>query len=477
MAKTLQENAQTTSKKTASVMRIDLLKHCLLLVLLAFAITLPAQDNEEEAEPETVRVYVFDVKEMIAPPVWRTTKLAMESAKEQEASLILIHMNTYGGMLDAADSMRTKILDTEIPVYVFIDNNAASAGALISIACDSIYMAPGANIGAATVVNQQGEQMPDKYQSYMRSMMRSTAEAKNRDPEIAQAMVDERVYIPGISDSNQVLTFTTSEAIEHGFCEGEVESIEELLERSGIEDFEIIKHTLSSTDRIIGWLIHPVVSGILIMIIIGGIYFELQTPGVGFPIAASIIAALLYFAPLYLEGLANNWEILIFVVGLILIAVEIFAIPGFGVAGISGIVLMVAGLTLSMVENVQPGTFNYDLSKVVRAFFVVIIAFVVSIITSLILTRQMFNMNYALGSKLALAKTQDIGEGYTSATEAYSEMIGKTGVAMTILRPSGKVEIEGDMFDATAITGYIDQGDQIEVVSYQTGQLFVKKKK
>ena len=163
--------------------------------------------------------------------------------------------------------------------------------------------------------------MPDKYQSYMRSMMRSTAEAKNRDPEIAQAMVDERVYIPGISDSGEVLTFTTSEAIEHRFCEGEAESIEEVLEMAGIKDYDLIKHELSATDKIIGWLIHPVVSGILIMIIIGGIYFELQTPGVGFPIAAAIIAALLYFAPLYLEGLANNWEILIFVVGLILIAV------------------------------------------------------------------------------------------------------------------------------------------------------------
>jgi membrane-bound serine protease (ClpP class) len=311
----------------------------------------------------------------------------------------------------------------------------------------------------------------------MRSMMRSTAEAKNRDPEIAQAMVDERVYIPGISDSNQVLTFTTSEALENGFCEGEAGSIEEVLEIAGLEDYEMVKHQLSSTDKVIGWLIHPVVSGILIMIIIGGIYFELQTPGVGFPIAAAVIAALLYFAPLYLEGLANNWEILIFVVGLILIAVEIFAIPGFGVAGISGIVLMVAGLTLSMVENVEPGSFNYDYSKVVRAFFVVIIAVVTSIIGSLIITKQLFNTNFAWGSKLALAKTQNVDEGYTSATQEYSSMLNKTGIAKTILRPSGKVVIEGDMFDATAITGFIDEGEPIEVVNYQTGQLFVRKKK
>ena len=147
------------------------------------------------ASDSTTLVYTFNIDEMIAPPVWRTTKIAIENAHKNDADLILISMNTYGGMLDAADSIRTKILDSQIPIYVFIDKNAASAGALISIACDSIYMAPGSNIGAATVVDQEGKVLPDKYQSYMRSMMRSTAEAKGRNPEIAQAMVDPKVLI------------------------------------------------------------------------------------------------------------------------------------------------------------------------------------------------------------------------------------------------------------------------------------------
>lgn len=454
----------------------EYLKKILILSALIIASLFTVMGNQDSIQKEDLKIYVFDIKEMIAPPVWRTTKLAIERAEEQKADLIVIHMNTFGGMLDAADSIRTKILDTETPVYVFIDKNAASAGALISIACDSIYMAPGSSIGAATVVNQQGEQMPDKYQSYMRSMMRSTAEAKGRDPEIAQAMVDPRVYVAGVSDSSEVLTFTSSEAIEFGFCEGMAGNIEEVLEMSGIEDYEFIRHEISATDKIIGWLINPVVSGILIMIMIGGIYFELQTPGVGFPIAAAALAALLYFAPLYLEGLANYWEIAIFIVGLILIAVEIFAIPGFGIAGVAGITLMVTGLTLSMVENLEPGMFNYDFSKVIKAFFIVVIAFVLSIIGSIVITKQLFNTQHSIGGKLALAKTQQAGDGYTSATEDYRVMLRKTGRAMTILRPSGKVEIEGDMYDATALTGYIDRGEEIEVVNYQTGQLFVKKK-
>lgn len=443
-----------------------------ILIFVLEVVFLQAEDNDSSV----LKVYTFNIREMIAKPVWRTTKKALEQAEKENAGLILIQMNTYGGLLDAADSIRTKILDTRIPVYVFIDKNAASAGALIAIACDSIYMAPGSSIGAATVVNQSGEQMPDKYQSYMRSMMRATAEAKGRDPQIAQAMVDPRIYIPGISDSGQVLTFTPSEAIKYGFCDGEVNNIKEVLKDAGITHYKIIKHNLTATDKIIGWLINPVISGILIIIIIGGIYFELQTPGIGFPLAAAIIAALLYFAPLYLEGLASHWEILMFIVGLILIAVEIFAIPGFGITGVLGILFMVAGLTLSMVGTIGPGTFDIDLSGLTRAFFTVIIAFFLAIFGSIILTKQLFNTNHAFGNRLALSKTQQVAEGYTSASKGYKNMLQKSGTAKTILRPSGKVVIDGDMFDATALTGYIEQDDEIIVVGYQTGQLIVKKK-
>lgn len=167
-------------------------------------------------------IYKIDIKKEIS----NTTRLYLSNGLAEAYALgadaVLIHMNTYGGQVDAADSMRTAILYNPIPVYVFIDNNAASAGALISIACKKIYMRKGANIGAATVVNPTGEAMPDKYQSYMRSMMRSTAEAhgqdtivqKNdtlykwkRDPLIAEAMVDERVAIPNLIDTGKVLIF------------------------------------------------------------------------------------------------------------------------------------------------------------------------------------------------------------------------------------------------------------------------------
>ncbi|UCG28001.1 MAG: nodulation protein NfeD, partial [Bacteroidales bacterium] len=162
----------------------------------------------EGNETEKTLVYKFEIREQIAAPVWRTTLKSFDEAHRLQADYLLIHMNTYGGLLDAADSIRTKIINSRIPVLVFIDNNAASAGALISIACDSIYMRPGSSIGAATVVNASGEVVPDKYQSFMRSTMRATAESHgkdtvisgtdttlvwHRDPRIAEAMVDPKV--------------------------------------------------------------------------------------------------------------------------------------------------------------------------------------------------------------------------------------------------------------------------------------------
>ena len=225
-------------------------------------------------------------------------------------------MDTYGGVLTDAKDIVDKIMSFKKPVWVFINADAASAGALISIACDSIYMSPGASIGAATVVDGSGEKAPDKYQSYMRSIMRSTAEENKRNPTIAEGMVDEEVEIDSVKKEGQVITFSTSEAIRYGYCEGKVESIEEILKKNKITNYEIDRFDLSSADRIISLFLNPFISGLLILVILGGIYFEMQTPGLGFAGLAALVALILYLVPYYLNGLAENWEIIAFFIGL-----------------------------------------------------------------------------------------------------------------------------------------------------------------
>ena len=442
---------------------------CFLILILFFHFNSFAQNDSLK----NYTIYQFDIKEEIAPPVLRKTQIAFREAKNIHADIILIHMNTYGGLLDAADSIRTKILYSKIPVYVFIDNNAASAGALISLACNKIYMRKASNIGAATVVNQNSEAMPDKYQSYMRSLMRSTAEARGRNPRIAEAMVDPRIYIQGINDSGKVLTFTTSEALKNGFCDGEAENIQQVMQQAHIKNYKIINQDLSFTERLINFLILPAVSGILIMLIIGGLFFELQSPGIGIPLGVCVFASILYFAPLYIEGLAANWEILLFVIGVILLIIEFIAFLGFGVLGFIGVVLVISGLALSLLNNKGLDFSHITFNGIMTAFSIVVIAFFVSLIASFYLSWKVLSSNRF--HKMALHTTQNRNEGYTTAEDSFQEMVGKTGTTTTILRPVGKVIIDSEYYQATAQTGYIEKGIQIKVVAYQNAQLIVEK--
>ena len=460
------------------------MKKSLYLVIFLCLLTLSSAANDSISKGKTV--YIFDLKQEIGPATWRTTMLSIDRAMAMNAQLIIIHMNTYGGLVDAADSIRTKILNCPIPVYVFVDNNAISAGALIAVSADKIYMREGASIGAATVVHQTGEAAPDKYQSFMRSMMRATAEAHGkdtivtgkdtvyrwrRDPQIAEAMVDPRVVVKGLIDSTKVLTLTTEEAIRWHFCEGKVEKIEDILVANNITDYQMERYTLSPLEKVIQFLINPYLQSLLIMLIIGGIYFELQTPGIGFPLAVSVIAALLYFSPLYLEGLANNWELLIFFTGLILIGVEIFALPGFGVAGVSGIILMILGLSLAMVDNlVFEWDFAAGLLAVFKSFCIVTGSAALALALSLWIGKSFLDNPYL--KKVMLMAEQRSSEGYVGVDDL-SDMIGVTGTARSMLRPAGKVDIDGKLYDAICEIGYINAGEQIKVIRYETGQLYV----
>ena len=274
------------------------LGHKIIYIFLPIFILLKI--NISFSQEKKLNVLLVEIKQNIDPRINRYTKLMLEEVEKKDYDMIIIEMDTYGGALNDADDIRTRILDFDKPIYSWINKDAASAGALISIACDSIYMSSGASIGAATVVTADGSAAPDKYQSYMRSIMRSTAEAKNRDPNIAEAMVDQDVKIDSLSQEGKVITFSTSEAIKNGFCEAEINSIDELMNHLNYDNYEINKFELSSTENIIAFFLNPMISSVLILIILGGIYFELQTPGVGFPIMAAIIAGILYLSLIHI---------------------------------------------------------------------------------------------------------------------------------------------------------------------------------
>ncbi|MAS39394.1 MAG: serine protease [Flammeovirgaceae bacterium] len=425
-----------------------------------------------DAEPEKKKILLGEIKANIDPRTNRYTKLLLEEGKKNQYDIIIIEMDTYGGAVNDADDIRTRILDYDKPIYVWVNKDAASAGALISIACDSIYMSSGASIGAATVVTGDGEQAPDKYQSYMRSIMRSTAEAKGRDPKIAEGMVDEDLQVDSVSQEGKVITFSTNEAIKFGFCDAELNSVEEILERQNIEDYEISKFSLSSTENIISLFLNPFVSGILLLLIFGGLYFELQTPGIGFPIIASITALLLYLIPYYLNGVAENWEIILLFFGIILIAVEVFIIPGFGVFGLLGLFTSISSLILIMLNNdLFDFTFVVSSDIVSASLSVLISIFLLGI---LILFGGIKLTDTDAFKKIALEETQDSKKGYIS-NKYPKEIVGKIGKSFTVLRPSGKVIINDSIYDATSSDGFVEKNSKIKVVSNEGSALKVRK--
>lgn len=438
-------------------------------ISLVLMLTVPATAQQTG---DLKKVMLMKISTEIDPRTNRYSKLAMEEAENMGADIIILEIDTYGGAVNDADDIRTRLLESERPVWVFINKDAASAGALISIACDSIYMAPGASIGAATVVvGGTGEAAPDKYQSYMRSIMRSTAEARGRDPKIAEAMVDEEIEIENITEAGKVLTFSTSEAMKNGFCEAEVKSVDDILQRNGVENYELTEFELSTTEKIIRVFLNPFISGILILIIIGGIYFELQTPGVGFPIVASVIAAILYFVPYYLNGLAANWEIIIFFVGIGLLVVEIFVLPGFGVAGIGGIILIVGSLILVMLNNEVFDFTFVDAEEITTAVLTTFAGLLASVFL-------MFYGGVRLTQtkafqRISLPDTQQRSEGYTSNFNLQS-YLGMKGVSYTVLRPSGKIMINDELKDAFTRGEYIEKDKQVEVIDESGTSLKVK---
>lgn len=432
----------------------------------------------------TQLIYILPIDDEIGSTTWLHTRRAIEEAERMKADMLLVHLNTYGGAVVHADSIRTALLHCKMPVVAFVDNNAASAGALIALACDTVYMRPDGSMGAATVVNgSDGQAMPDKYQSYMRAMMRATAEQHGkyreadstwrwrRNPLIAEAMVDSRVVVPGLIDSSRVLTFTPDEAVKWGYADGKAESIDDVMQKLGLDDYTTAAYHPTWIDTLMGFFTNPAVQAFLIMIIVGGIYFELQTPGMGFPSVAAITAAALYFLPMYLTGIVSSWVVLMFLGGLILLLLELFVIPGFGIAGFSGIGLMVAAVFIGLLENFSFHPGHIDMGSLWRALATFVSGIALSAAAIAYLSSKFAPKWLKIPSELT--HSQRVEDGYIGVDTSVSAYIGREAKALTDLHPSGKIEIDGEMVDAVSIRGYIEAGSMVKVVRHENAQLYV----
>ena len=418
--------------------------------------------------------YVVPVEEMIDSALANYIARATAEAEDVGASVIIYHIDTFGGLVDAADKIRKTILETSIPTVAFIDKNAASAGALISYAADRIVMAPGGSIGAATVVEGgSGAVAGEKYQSYMRGLMRATAEANGRDPRIAEAMVDDSLAIEGISKAGELLTLSSNEARQFGVADAVLEDLDAVLAAVGIEAERTVNHHATRTERILRFLGSPVLQSLLMLMMMGGLYFELQSPGIGFAGLTAAVGAALFFAPSYMMGLVESWEIVLFGIGVVLLLAEIFVLPGFGVAGVAGLILVVGSLFAALVGNVGfsfPDATSLTSAITTMAVTMVLLVVLIFSVGRFLPQSQRFN-------RLVLAPELTSADGYTSA-DTHEEWLGTTGRALTPLRPSGMVELSvGDTVkrvDVVTSGEYILAGSAVRVVSVRGSRVEVQ---
>lgn len=416
------------------------------------------------------RVFVIPIETEIDQSAFHHFRQGEREALESGANLLLVKLNTYGGALDAADSIRTALLRCPLPTLAYVDVNAASAGALIALACDSVYMAPAASMGSATVVNGAGEPMPEKYQSYMSTIMRATAEHHGRksvgdslvwrrDPAIAASMVN-----PDVS-----VSLTASQAVECGYADGIAPNLGAVLADIDMAGAEVSYYQSTLTDDIMGFLANAAVRAILVMLILGGIYMEMHTPGLGFAAAVSAVATVLYFLPMFVTGSMPAWVLLCFIVGVALIALEIFVVPGFGVTGISGIIAVVMALVGGMLTN--DAVTGFDFSSLCNSLIIVGVGSLLAVGAIVYLTSshgpKVFRKHTELMTELR------VDDGFVGVDMSPVRYIGQIGETVTDMRPAGKIEIGNTVFDAVSTGPFIAAKKQVKVTKYENAQLYV----
>jgi len=417
------------------------------------------------------KIYYFKIENEISEPTKLLVDTAFAQATRLKVDYVIVEINTFGGRVDVADAINQKILDYPKPVWAFINNNAYSAGALISIACDSIYMAQGSNIGAVTPVNgATGQYASEKIKSAIRAKMRASAEVNGRNPKIAEAMVDETLEHDSLVTPGKLVVFTTKEAIKNGFCEGERNTVDEILAKNKMQGAQIYRYEPSGLDKVISFFLNPVVSSFLVLLIIGGIYFEMQSPGIGFALAAAIVGLVLYFVPYYIRGLAENWELLLFFGGLAVLAIELLFFPGVKVVAITGLVIMFLALGLMMVDNVGFDVGRVGKEALVNALIVISVGLFGSFAAIITLAPRLATSKGF--SHVALQTSLDAKDGYTASQIPL--MVGRIGSSYTVLRPSGKVNIDGQIFDAFTQGDFLEKNKDIVVIGQEGAELIVK---
>ena len=426
------------------------------MVLIAIAGTLGALavPGTVQNESTVYRVPVTGEIELgLAPYIQR----AVKEATEVGAAALILDIDTPGGRVDAAEIISDALTDSEVPVYSLVNRRAYSAGALIALSTSRIYMRPASVIGAATPVDGTGTKAPEKIVSAMRSQMRALAESNGLEPEVAAAMVDEDIEIDGVVESGKLLTLTTEEAVEIGYAEA-IEDLDALLVELGHEGATVVTLELNWAERLVRFFSSSLVSPFLLSLGFLGLMIEIRTPTFGLAGTMGLISLGLFFGSNMIVGLAGLEDVLIVGAGLVLLGIEAFVVPGFGIFGVAGVVAILTGLYMSLLGNIP------TMPDFTRAAWVLTSSTLLLIGSAWALIRTLPSSSRLAESGIFLPAKTTSAIGYESA-EVRSDLVGKYGTAITDLRPAGTALIGDERIDVVSESEWISAGTPVKVLS------------
>ncbi|HEU4451756.1 MAG TPA: NfeD family protein [Longimicrobium sp.] len=399
-------------------------------------------------------VHRIPITREITPGLVPFVERALGEAEKSGAAAVVLDLDTPGGLVDSAEQIADAVGDAKVPVYAFVNRRALSAGALIALATDGIFMRPGSALGAATPVDGTGAKLPEKYVSAIRSQFRSLAEARGLNPLVAEAMVDEDVEIPGLDAKGKLLTLTTAQAVRVGYAR-EVADWTAMQAAAGAPTATVVTPEPNWAERLVRFLSSPLIAPFLLSFGFLGLIIELKTPHFGLAGLAGLGSLALFFGSHLIVGLAG-WETLVLVaVGMILLLVEVFILPGFGVAGTLGLLSLSTGIVLTLLGS-MPTT-----DDVAKALAVLVSAILLSGLALWALIQQL--PQDRRGRHLLLSTAVDRASGF-QASARRTELEGAEGVALTDLRPSGTARIGDEKLDVVSEGSFVAAGTSVRVV-------------
>jgi len=414
-----------------------------IIIILLFSFTLNAQDI----------VYQIPIKGNIDQAMFSFFERSFNEAVENNAELIIINIDTYGGFVDPAIRIKDLILESKVETITYVSNRAWSAGALIALAGDRMVMKEGTSIGAAETRPRE-----EKYISALRKEFKATAEARDKNPDVAAAMVDVDIEIEGVIEKGKLLTLTASEAKNNNIANEVVNSDEGFYNYLGLSPNEITLLTPQAAEQFAAFVTNPYISAILLIIGFSALIFEILVPGFGVGGTVGLISLGLFFSGYIINGIASWGIIVLFLVGLLLILLEVFVVPGFGITGIGGMISIFVSLY-----------FLFPSPQI--AINIIASTLIATVVLTYFIGKYFGSSRMWSRISLGISQTKDIGYIASIGDE---EITNKTGVTITPLRPAGKVDIDGNRVDVVSEGGFIDKDEKVIVIDVKGSKVLVK---